>query len=60
MNKKVDKHFVSEPDQFLEALRKQIPEHDKCRRERQKYEKIAKLRDNAQETVSDNQLWEEF
>ena len=56
---KSDKKFVSEPDHFLEKMRKQIPENDSQLAERLKYEQVAKLRDKPQaEDASD--LWDKF
>ena len=60
MKQKVDKNFVSDVDKELEQLRKTVPENDSQRRERLKYEKINKLRDDVQEESDKSELWEDF
>lgn len=60
MSHKIDKSFVSELDQFLEGLRNNISENDSQRRERNKYEKINKLRDSVQKKTDADELWEDF
>ncbi len=49
--RKRDKHYVSEIDSFLEALRRSIPESKSQSKERKEYERLNRLRDKAE---SDN------
>ena len=60
MSNKIDKAFVSELDQFINKLRDNVPENDSQRRERKKYERINRLRDNDQQVGNDLEIWEDF
>lgn len=60
MNKKLDKHYVSESDQFLAKLRKEIPEAPAQKDERLKHERIGHLRDNCVEDQQKTTIWQDF
>jgi hypothetical protein len=46
--KKRNKNYVSEIDLFLEELRQVVPESESQSKERQQYERLNRLRDQAQ------------
>lgn len=60
MLSKVNKSFISDVDQFLERTRRQVPETDSQRAEREKYQRINKLRDHEVDPSADNAIWEDF
>jgi hypothetical protein len=60
MSDKIDKHFVSNIDKFLEKLRKEVPESASQRAEREKYERINYLRDHPVQELNAPELWEDF
>ncbi len=64
MSDRLNKSFVSELDQFLKYLRQTVPKSKayqiESQIERQAYERIAKLRDNAQPPSDPNAIWEDF
>lgn len=57
--KKKTNNYVSNLDKFLEEKRAHLPESPSQRKEREKYEKIARLRDKPQDTP-ENKIWEGF
>jgi len=59
MFKKRAKNYVSNLDKFLEQIREKIPETASQKREREKFAKLAELRDHKQ-PKNDNQIWEDF
>ncbi len=60
MRQKINKHYVSDIDQFLGELRQEIAESDSQRQERKKYERITLLRDQAVQKDDNSEIWEDF
>lgn len=59
MFKKQTNNYVSELDQFLAKIRKDIPETSSQIKEREKFAKLAELRDHKQ-PKDESQIWEDF
>ncbi len=57
---KVQQHYVSEIDQFLQKLRKEVPESEAQRAEREQYRRLNELRDNPQREENTHHIWEGF
>ena len=60
MSEKINKHYVSEEDQFLDGLRQKFPESASQEAERLKHAAIAERRDNAIDAEDDKGLWDKF
>lgn len=59
MFKKQTNNYVSELDQFLAKIRKDIPETSSQIQEREKFAELDKLRDHKQ-PKDKSQIWEDF
>ncbi len=60
MLSKSNKSYVSEVDNFLEKLRTNIPESDAQEKEREKYERINRLRDKKDDSDESREIWQDF
>jgi len=57
----IDRNYVSEMDKFLQAFDEKPESHSESRKaEEEKYKKINKLRDEAQQDSEDSKLWKDF
>lgn len=57
---KLYKELISDADALLAECRDKMEESATQRAEREKYEKINRLRDNAERPASDDRLWQDF
>lgn len=58
--KKLDRHYVSPYDRFLDDLRQKQPETASQKRERKKAEALALKRDNPDYKDNTNIIWTDF
>ena len=57
---KIDRHYVSPYDKFLDELRQKLPETASQKAERLKHERIARKRDDADRPEHEDVIWTDF